>query len=118
MIKYIALIFLIIAPTITFADIYKWTDKQGITHITDDLTNAPPEIREKHTKPIEPQIKKIQFKDGYIEVREKTNSFGFSIHYNDPNKGRDKFGGCYEETKGQIKNTCRESYEQIIKNLK
>ncbi len=42
--------FLLLAlPSISYADFYQWVDKEGVTHITDDLGRVPAEYREKTT---------------------------------------------------------------------
>lgn len=55
MIKQIILlsVLLLFSTKSSFAQLYTWKDEQGITHITDDLTNAPPEIQKKYAIPIE-----------------------------------------------------------------
>jgi hypothetical protein len=47
--KYIFIIgfLLMLVPSFAFADIYYWTDTEGVLHITDDMDNIPPEYREK-----------------------------------------------------------------------
>ena len=119
-------IILLFSTKSSIAQMYTWKDEHGTTHATDNLNNAPTEIQEKYTKPIEPQIKKIPFKDGYIEIKEKQNSFEFTYYIRNqysPTGYQPKFG-CSEEIKEikkdgyQLKNTCREAYDQFIKNTK
>ncbi|MCR4287598.1 MAG: DUF4124 domain-containing protein [Deltaproteobacteria bacterium] len=43
MLVFASVFFLMSGPA--FADIYRWTDKDGILHITDDLQKVPPEHR-------------------------------------------------------------------------
>lgn len=46
-------VLLLFSTKSSFAQLYTWKDEQGTTHVTDDLTNAPPEIQQKHAIPVE-----------------------------------------------------------------
>lgn len=50
------LILLLVLPSVSHAaDIYKWVDKDGTAHFTDDLSKVPPEYRD--------QVKREEVKD-------------------------------------------------------
>lgn len=37
---------ILVGPALAYADFYQWVDKQGVTHITDDLNSVPREYRD------------------------------------------------------------------------
>ncbi len=44
---FIVISLFLLLPSFVLADIYRWTDKEGIMHITDDMGKVPFEYREK-----------------------------------------------------------------------
>jgi chromosome segregation ATPase len=44
---FILLIFLILIPQVSPAQVYKWVDEKGVTHFTDDITQVPGKYRPK-----------------------------------------------------------------------
>lgn len=90
----IIIIFLLF-PIISNATIYKYKDKEGVIHFTDDLTNIPPEYQDQ----LNTTTKTIT-ESGYIEEKKTPNTYEKKFYKNTPQGPRNTVG-CFEEvTKG------------------
>lgn len=70
---FIVISIFLLLPSFVLADIYHWTDKEGVMHITDDMGKVPFEYREKvSVMETDESVKAVKVKD----VRSRTKSKG------------------------------------------
>ena len=63
---FLAAMFLFVFGTVSNAAIYRWTDKDGVLHVTDDELNIPDKYRkgmtiieESEPSPVQPQVETV-----------------------------------------------------------
>jgi predicted nucleic acid-binding Zn-ribbon protein len=92
----ILLIFLI--SQVSFAQVYKWVDEKGVTHLTDDMTQVPEKYRPR-TESIEtPQEREDAKVEGEIPPAKKEDSFKDRL-----GRGEDYWKGRVEEWRKKLR---------------
>lgn len=62
MLKHFIVILLIITPTVSFADVYKWTDENGAIHFSDNPNFLPEDAQKIIGNPDPPKVQTPQYK--------------------------------------------------------
>lgn len=84
---------LITTPSIAIADVYKWIDKEGTIHFTDEITSIPPEYQDQLNTTI-----KTKTENGYIEEKKTPTTYEKRFYKNTP-QGPRITSTCFEEVK-------------------
>ena len=110
----IIILFILFISEISFAEVYKWVDENGVVHFTDDILQIPEKYRPKTEKMVLPEGKEETKSEGESTPKKKEEAYRDRL-----GRGEDYWKGRVEEWKKKLKDhqerleTLRVKYNEL-----